>query len=277
MVINNSLLILLLCIWSLFCIIHSAKGKFYSIFSPKITWREIKQFVQLSEGEEINSVEINNLEKQYSKSEISDAIDINISGDDMNNQILQQMVLRVFSGSDSVIEKYRRLLMKDEHFIISLSSFPFGWRNFFFKVVLKKSKKPMDNFVYVGIQSLSESKILIRISIKKGKIVFEYFYKDGNISLRESQEIVPFLNHFLKARLQSEISVTQARQRQRFAHREMTSQILKSKQQVELDRIINPDKYRTKSATVRKPSTAGASSRYKPSSAAASRRVVKRK
>ena len=276
MVINNRLLVLFLCIWSLICFTFSAKGKFYSIFSPKITWRRIKEFVQLS-GDETKPVEITNIEKQYSKSEITDSIDINISGDEINNQILQQMVLRVLSGTDSVIEKYRRLLMKDEHVVISLSSFPLGWRNFFFEVTVKKSNKPTDNCIYVGIQSFSESKILIRISIKKGKLSFEYFYKDGNISLRESQEIVPFLNHFLKARLQSELLVTQARQRQRFVHREKTSQILKSKQKVELDRIINPDKYRTKSATVRKPSIAGASARYKPSSAAASRRVVKRK
>ena len=203
---HNHLFLLLLCTLNLFYTTLSAKGKFYSIFSPKVSWQKIKKFVQQS-TEETNAIEINNIEEQYSKSEISDAMETNI-GDDLNvtNQILQQMVLRVFSGSDSVIEKYRRLLMKDGHVIISLSSFPLGWRNFFFKALVIKSNKPKDNCLYVGIKSLSESKILIRISILKGKISLEYFYKDGNISLRESQEIVPFLNHFLKARLQNEVN-----------------------------------------------------------------------
>ena len=259
-------------------LVNSSEGKFFSIFAPKLEWRKVKDYVHRSSEQALQSIKDNKeLESGYSKSDLSEYIHIPIFRDEyiVDKAGVENILSRILSGVDSIIEKYRRLILKDGSIVISLSAIPIGWRNFFIAAVLQKSNKRND-FTFIHLKTFSDSKIIARFKLENDKLSIEYFYKIGKISMRDSQEVIPFLNQFLKSRINSEIAIAQAKKKLLLEHAKQSSLYKKTKLMESLDRVINPDKYRTKSATVRKSAPSG-SNRYKPSSSVAARRVVKRK
>lgn len=270
-----------ICICSCYILLQShislaIKADFYSIFSPKLSWRRIQDYFQ-SESQ----LETLENESDLNSSGISDTLELMEVIDDfiIDEVLLVQTITRIFSGVDALIEKYRRILTKDENVLISLPSWPFGWKNYLFKVSVRDQMKKSSDVLWIDLNDVHKSTFSIRIKILQKKLSFSYYYDNLRVKLKDSQQILPLINQFLRSRLSREIQIARARINQHSLHLENASKYKKARQKVQLDRIINPDKYKSKSATVRRASSSSStttSNRYKPSSAAAARRVVRK-
>ena len=256
----------------------SLRTDFYSIFAPTLSWNRLKDLFGSQNVDEKIAPD-SAIENDFSKTDILDSIEIlnandGISGYDSTTFL--KILTRIFSGVDSSIEKYRRLLMKDGNVLFSFRNWPIGWRNHLFHMSLRPSKKT-DKIIWIHLSSVTKSQLAIKIKILESKVTLEYFYRALKISTQDMQQIAPFLNSFIKFRMKNDIEVLQSLINQRNSYARDAKIHKNIKQSVQLDRIINPDKYKSKSATVRRSSsTSVTNTRYKPSSSAAARRVVRK-
>lgn len=122
----------------------------------------------------------------------------------------------------------------------------------------------------------SLSKCRVHIAIDKGhknKFVVRLSVLSKRISQNHVSKILKLLEELFTARLLEEINLNEARNKQQTAFAALSNQEEKNRRAREVDKIVNPDKYKKKSSTVRLPS---GDSRYRPSAASKARERTKR-
>lgn len=115
------------------------------------------------------------------------------------------------------------------------------------------------------------------------KVQFAVFVENSELILKRrssSQEpgkllstVVDTLESILVGFLERELALKAARSQQFRASKLLTDAAVKARKRQELDRIIHPEKYRTKSATVRRDGAGSGSGRYTPSASTQARRT----
>lgn len=122
----------------------------------------------------------------------------------------------------------------------------------------------------------------LRVVVKKSKSKkYSFIIKSASVGLSEKhiRKIKFMLRNYIESSINHHMGLLESRfEQQRAYSRDMAQQLL-SEQQRQRDKVLNPDKYRSRSPTVRRvgsSSSGGSGGRYKPSASAQSRRVVKR-
>jgi hypothetical protein len=175
--------------------------------------------------------------------------------------------------------------------LISLPEWPIRWKHFAFSTkILHDDTDVGDQSVVLEITTVNvHGSPTIQTKMKKGmkmhvtvspdrtdeggNIVFSTTMSYSKMSKAECELIANSILKELQSLVQSETNLIAVRQRylQKF-HMEMDNQREEEKK-LQLDRIIHPEKYKSKSGTVRRNS--GGNDRYRPSAAAQARRQVK--
>lgn len=273
----------------------------YSFFSPKITDKDTKINQNI-----INSYTKDLDDELLSKEDLSPMIEnfdtsLNIS------LILDKFIL----GTDVLNEKYRKYLLSNDNLVLSLKSSPFGWKNYGFKIIInnnlknKKNKKNTKNssssidgknilsqIDFLSVYPITKSgdaignkriRIQYSIEIVENDLVLISRYASKGISENQVNLIKTSIDHYIKLQLRKLIELAMVRKKQIISYQINSIKQTKEKKKYELDRIMNPEKYKSRSPTVRRVGSSTTSnsnnksgkSGYQPSAATQARRQVK--
>ena len=179
--------------------------------------------------------------------------------------------------------------------VASIPSLVFGYRNFIYESNVYTREE------FTGGMSLNEKRSrcgqLVLSSVGKSKgmqLVCELWLESEKLSIISTassagmwkgdvKRLVNLIESALVDELSHEIQLNIARKDQKKQQRLLSKKAAKLNKDKELDKILHPEKYRNKSATVRRAAAAAASKfsdsaggRYTPSSSAQARRHVRR-
>lgn len=141
------------------------------------------------------------------------------------------------------------------------------------------SARPQKSWFGGGDGGSKSRKLRVRFDIMvdiDGNVQLLHHYASTGISNREAQLVVGTLQHYLLSRLRQDLSVLKARRKQLESYDVELKIADKKKRDKRLDRILNPEKYRGTSPTVRRPGSGQGTGRYTPSAATQARRQVRR-
>lgn len=226
-----------------------------------------------------------------------DTFEVDLSGFDSMAELLP-MLKRIYLDSETLAEKYRRLLVRKGVLVASLPHWFFGWKSYYLMAKLSHTEaeeegEEPDEYIQVDLSSASNAfslTIHFRVT-KEGSI--EMATKSSNTGAAGDvvDRIQSLIRSHTKKTLMNEMALHSSRRKFVKEESKVASKAKNEKKKVALDRIINPDKYKSsKSSTVRNPKKLGkssdyarsessrdrdASTRYKPSDAVQSRRVIK--
>ena len=185
--------------------------------------------------------------------------------------------------------------------VISVPNLLFGYRNMAFLVHSNSERirtisvnstnlrKYLGNFLVESVGGKTGVSINIDIIFQEGTITLETHANSNGISDKDIEQMINLFESLLRREFERELQLLTARRAQAKATRKSFKITAKLTKQKELDKIIHPEKYRSKSATVRRVgsnngavastssrSATSGSSRYTPSSSTQARRQVKR-
>lgn len=198
-----------------------------------------------------------------------------------------QIFNRILSISDSLKEKYARIQFDGDVLMVSLWAAPFGWKHFFFLVALEPvgkgqttgtiellSPKEKSGFFSFGIES--KLRIQCKLNESKRKIQLTSTVSSTGLSKTWTELLVNTLERFFRLNCESAIDMARVRRNQLNSYKKISQEAEVKAKKLRLDRVINPDKYKHKSATVRRTPVKGSGGgRYTPSAATQARRQVK--
>lgn len=220
-------------------------------------------------------------------------------------RMVHTAVVRRNVTQDSVLEVISRFLGASEHSkhdnveytlghgscLLIVPRRPIGWTNIAFDVATKLEDSSIAHGLSSSGSGADEVAQLTFSSFgsKNGlRVQFAIVLKDGNLVVKRrcsSQEssklvsvVIDTLESVLVGFLNRELALKEARSQQFRASKLLSDATVKARKRQELDRIIHPEKYRTKSATVRRDGadSGGGSGRYTPSASTQARRTKSR-
>ena len=180
-------------------------------------------------------------------------------------------------------------LRKGSFCVLSLPCKPFGWTNIEFKVdskLLVNSSVSDSHIARLEFLSCgtaeSQGTMLVQfiVLLQNGTIHLIRRQSTNGVPDNISSKVMITMSSMLVKDLTREVSLRAARAKQLTASKLLADAAAKARKRIELDRIINPEKYRTKSATVRRTDQGsdsnGSGGRYTPSAATQARRTKSR-
>lgn len=265
----------------------------YSLYPPIINPKfdkELDNLVQLQKHDKQGKKKT----KEHEKEEEVDELDIDFSHIESMAD-MEPILKRVFLDSESLIEKYRRLLVRRGVTVVSLPHWLFGWRSY---CLLSDIGVDGDECIEVELSSPPNSstgdirmKFSFRMNDSGAVDMTTKCSSRGAITGEVTDRLHETIRSHTKKALKTEMLVLNARRKMINAQHKQSAKVRSKKKKLELDMIINPDKYKTRSGTVKNPKDVGKNSqyarsesardrpeagRYTPSTATQSRRVVTR-
>jgi len=162
--------------------------------------------------------------------------------------------------------------------ISSIAYWPFGWRHF-----PMMFSKPIGNTIIastVGLDPKEMLKIVSKVYINKEKqLIVKTVVKSKGVSKKDAKLIGESVSQLITQLLSQQYEMALSRDTLLKEYSSLSSLHQESKKKLKLDKIINPDKYKSKSPTVRRPGSSGSGNgngRYTPSAATQARRQVRR-
>jgi hypothetical protein len=202
-------------------------------------------------------------------------------------------------GNNKFILNQNRILTGNETLLISKPFWPLGWTHLTFLIQIKVNQNTLTEslvpnnkaitFELISIQKNKRNKLFkskdekIRIQIVfklKNNNAIKYYFKYNNLGVKYSdrkiKELIAIINSFLLENLTIESNLYKSRNIEVMNYSKASKLVNNAKKKIYLDKVINPNKYKIKSPTVRKSKSSGAG-RYTPSAAAKARRQSKSK
>jgi len=178
-------------------------------------------------------------------------------------------------------------LRKGSFCLLSLPCKPFGWTNIEFKLNSTSSVSDSDitklEFLSCGTaESQGIMMVQFKVILRNGTIHVIRRQSTTDVTEDIASKVVNTLSSMLVKDLTREVSLRAARAKQLKTSKLLADAAAKARKRIELDRIINPEKYRTKSATVRRTgqdgdgNSNGSGGRFTPSAATQARRTKSR-
>lgn len=246
----------------------SAPGS-YSLFSPKIK----KSFIPI----------VNEDVKGLKKIDVDSEIIVEHYNPSIDSEFFLSAVSNLLSSRK---DKYVRYLVKDNILVISIKSWPMGWKNYAFLVKFVDYGLGEDTVGEIEFVSLTGSKdakrrmkVVLKLDTNEQKqLELSTLASYCKMSKTEAEAVTSHLLSFMKSILKESYRMSTARLSLMSSVKKASSEAAKEKKKEALDRIIHPEKYKAKSGTVRRSSSSssGGSGRYTPSAAAQARRQVKK-
>eukprot|EP01038_Epipyxis_sp_PR26KG_P010074 gene10074-13538_t len=282
----------------------------FSLFSPNAKNRQLISTINDFDIYTENDREYGNIVEMKNKNDIL-TIGESIFNDDIHmnkkiepNDLSSIIIKRFMNRSDSLKLKQKGNLLKyKDRIVLSIPDWLLGYRNYAFQIIIQNKQKNNHNNKYdkIEIHFLSPKKIPnIGQENNKNRLRFIFTIhmdEDGILILtkkysskgnemenknKKINQIAEILGSYIKESIEKDITT-------KLAHTNLLNEYTKESKlagkiakKKELDMIINPEKYKTKSSTVRRVSSgangkSGGNGRYKPSAAAQARRTVKSK
>lgn len=188
--------------------------------------------------------------------------------------------LRLWKG-----ENYRVFLTNDYSLIISYKLWPFGWRHYPFKIEI--AENPNNKGFILLLSSVNSHRslhdYLLQIDLipsteSSGTLLLGNVHSHPKVSKRMIKSFfTPIINHIKKS-LTEYAKMYERRQIQHQEYNRTSQSAEEKRRKLERDRIIHPEKYKSKSPTVKGvgSSSTGGGGRYTPSADARARREVRR-
>lgn len=265
----------------------------YSLFAPKLYKVSSSAIAQ---QEVFKDLDLYGKLKDVKDGVISMKIDSNV--------VLVQLFKRLMSGKEAVATKSYRIMNVDGAFVVSFPVWPFGWKSYVLKIQFKDKNEripsedvstttqviTVDLLSPVKGYSSSGNRKLIRVNIefsvipnrradkiKLGEMKVKFKGVSKGVSRSTYKAIVEAVSSYLGNKLDDEVKLLEVRKRQQEVSIKNSETVKQKKRAQKLDRILHPEKYKSKSPTVRSPGSGGTGSgRYVPSAATQARRVVRK-
>jgi hypothetical protein len=198
-------------------------------------------------------------------------------------------------------------------YTIGIKAFPIGWNNYIFaysnsnnnntnnkkketKKTNNNNNNDNDDSVILEMFSINPNKgiplantntkrckFMIEVKTMKKKSKVKVILKSASIGINHHHmsKITKILEEFFQLRFSEQVDIAISRTKMQMNYNRDKKTDEQRKKRDRLDRLINPDKYKSKSSTVRRVREGpggggGGSGRYTPSAATQARRVVKR-
>lgn len=214
---------------------------------------------------------------------------------------------KLLTGSHTSGDKHCKYIMSsDGHLVVSLANSLIGWKNYAFRISrCFVSPPPVANSdqdddsreeVLATIELISTSPVLsgesvgyrrirmrLRLDMEEGDLVLTSQHGSKGMAARQVDMVTAAVGRYLKTRLRDEIKVAGMRKKQLESNRVLLQKDAVDKRRRDLDRVLHPDKHRSKSPSVRIASEKGQSDRqyidpdmFKSSKAAPTRSAASR-
>lgn len=202
----------------------------------------------------------------------------------VNSNVTEEIVLNVISkiskaSECGALDKVQYFL-RQSSCLVTVPKRPFGWTNIAFNVNITSS--PSHKVKCVDSGELSRINFSSFGSKDGLKVQFSIRLRDGNLMIERRSshqepvklvsQVVGTLEAVLVNLFKRELALRAARSQQFRAVKLHSDAARKARKRQELDKIIHPEKYRTKSATVRRDQEGG-SGRFTPSASTQARRT----
>ncbi|RYH32023.1 hypothetical protein EON65_01325 [archaeon] len=237
----------------------------YSLFSPKIK----KSFIPI-----VND-DVKGLKKIEVNSEIlEDHYDTNI-----DSEFFLSAISTLLSSRK---DKYVRFLVKDDILILSIKSWPMGWKNYAFLIKFVDDGLCEDTVGEIEFVSLTGKKdtkrrmkvVLTMETNEQKQLLISTLTSYGKMSRGEAETVTSHLLFYMKGILREAYKMSTARLSLMSRVKKASTAVAMEKKKQALDRIIHPEKCKTKSSTIKRTSNSGGSGRYTPSAATQARRQI---
>jgi hypothetical protein len=190
---------------------------------------------------------------------------------------VDQYTNKLLGVSRSYQDKRLRIILKHGFALVSVAVWPLGWKHY--PMILTRTSDSTLVASTYGKSHLPQSKFTIDISKDdpNNDIVVSTNVQYSRMKLVDVKLIGETLADLLTKELNDQLIIIAGRSHQLKQYNRLSSENEEQKKQLKLDKIINPEKYRSHSPTVRKPGSSGCGSgRFTPSAATKARREVRR-
>lgn len=227
------------------------------------------------------------------KSAESVDIDISMVSNNCNITTFHELLIKFMKKSivydhDSV----GKSIMNEKFALISLSSWPIGYDTYVYTITPIKVKSDTiefslkslnlrNNFLPTTLNVVKRIELHIKLKLLNKSLEITVTPSSIGISKKHVKNVVSIVRKYIETSFIDIIEMQQSRNKLSDNYKEESIKVLNNRKKKKLDRIINPDKYKSKSSTVRNPNSRGSnsnsgSSRYTPSASTRARREVKR-
>jgi len=185
---------------------------------------------------------------------------------------------RLLAGSHASGDKYCKYLLSDGHLVISLANRLIGWKNYAFRIRVvtipqaatgtrNVSRSTAENnsrdvlalielfstCPMVGGDSVGYRRIHMKLALEMEEedLVLTTQHGSRGMAMRHVDKITGAVGHYLKSRLRDEIKVASMRKQQLESNRALQKKYALDKRRRKMDRLLHPEKHRSKSPSVR--------------------------
>ena len=171
--------------------------------------------------------------------------------------------------------KKKSVVISDRELVCNIRTWPLGWKVYHFVLQPKEKRRRVSIDFHSAYSKRKFLRILLSFEVLDKEIALTIKYASKGIPPSHVKYILGEIHDIFRENLQNQISMYRNRQKQLEDVSKAARKSSEAKKKKELDKIIHPEKYRKKaSGNVRR--SAGGNGRYRPSSEAQSRRVVRR-
>lgn len=194
--------------------------------------------------------------------------------------------------SNTQDSKYVKVVAENQLMVCSLATWPFGWKHFTMTISdlsFDEESQSYTLFITTTSPSAKKAKRFLHFALDVElednasetlpTLVVQSSGRYSGLSKNHAALIQNAIVSAFKSQIRFQYQLMKARSKQAKVARTELEHESKRKKELELDRTINPEKYRSKSATVRRAHSGKSGSgtgRYKPGAATEARRQVKR-
>jgi len=286
---------LLLCLYAIICVVSS------NIFLNSGSNGPVKTYKNVINSGYLYLLRDGNikLHEKYGliDTKSAETVDIDISMVTNSNITTFHELLIKFMKKSIVYnhDKVGKSIMNDKFALISLHSWPIGYDTYVYTVTPIKIKSESiefslkslnlrNNFLPTTLNVVKRIELNIKMKLLNKSLEITVTPSSIGISKKHVKNLVSIVRQYIETNFIDIIEMQQSRNKLSNDYNIESKKALKMKKNKKYDRIINPDKYKSKSSTVRNPSSSssssssksGGSGRYTPSASTRARREVKR-
>lgn len=208
-----------------------------------------------------------------------------------SSSIVRDLLLRFTNSSMSATVGKLKYLQKNGLAVVSIPLVPFGYKNMHLKVTYRDINEDIGlvdgsgldtgrfKLKWISAAHSSGLRLACIVSCTDSKVVIETEAHSVGLSKMDLRKVSEVVETALKSELERGMGLAAARREQIAAGQARARLAAKVEKTKALDKIIHPEKYLSKAATVRRSGShtrSGGSGRYTPSAGTQARRQVKR-
>ena len=170
-----------------------------------------------------------------------------------------------------------KIMLQKGILVSSVKAWPMGWKHYPM-ILSHPSKNTLVATSSGRKQSGRKLKVIARVALVNNQsMTINTVVKASRLPKKDVVEVGESIARLFEQELKEKYKISVVRKLHLKKYSELSSLSEKEKKKLKLDKIINPDKYKSKSPTVRSPGSKGCGNgRYNPSAETQARRQVRK-